>query len=82
MISETAGQAMQIRSGIETCKNAMSSDWRGIIDRIVYDLDAAGDTLGVEVVKGILWESWTVLPDKSSMDASLAGRVRQAGEGS
>jgi hypothetical protein len=71
---------MQIRSGIETCKTTYSSDRRGIVDRIIYDLDAAGDTLGVEVVKAILWELWTRFPDKPGMDARLAGRVNQAGE--
>lgn len=80
MISETAMQALQVRSGIETCKFNTSADWKTIIDRIIYDLDAAGDAFGIEIVNGILREAWAGLSDRPGMDARLAGRVSQASE--
>lgn len=81
MISETAMQAIQIRSGLETCKFLQSSDWRGVIDRVIYDLDAAGDTVGTEIVRGILWEVWTTFPDRPDAHDALARRIRREGGG-
>jgi hypothetical protein len=78
MLSNTAMKAAQIRMGIETCKDVSSSNWRTIIDRIIYDLDESGNTAGVAAVRSILAEAWEGLPDRPEMKGFLAGQVEDA----
>lgn len=78
MLSNTAAKAVQVRSGIETCKMASSSNWRAIIDRIIWDLDEAGNAAGVATVREILAEAWNGLPDKQEMTGFLTEYVQDA----
>jgi len=78
MLSNTAMKAIQIRAGIETCKSTVPSNWRAIIDRIIYDLDEAGNTAGVATVRSILAEAWNGLPNHTEMKGFLREQVQDA----
>jgi hypothetical protein len=78
MLSNTAMKAVQIRAGIETCKQHCPSNWRAIIDRIIWDLDESGNTAGVAAVRSILAEAWHGLPDNREMKGFLTEQVQDA----
>jgi hypothetical protein len=80
VISNTAGKAMQIRAGLQACKFADAETKWSIIDRIIYDLDEAGNRAGVATVREILWELWQKLPDRHpEMAGFLDEHVAEAG---
>lgn len=78
MISETAMKALQVRSGIETCKVVDEAGKWTIIDRIIYDLDEAGNAEGVETVRLVLRDAWERFPDKPEMKGFLGRQVAPA----
>ena len=64
-VSDEAGKALTLIQGIDVCKQADADFWRGMVARIVYDLD---DEPGAERmmvrVRELLGRMWDELPDK------------------
>lgn len=64
MISDEAGRAMSVISGIDACKQVEPGFWLSCVNRIVLDLDEAGHQDRVREIRAMLFEVWKTLPDK------------------
>lgn len=62
MISEDAGAAMTLVSGIRNCKQYDEDFWPNVISRIIIDLDEHGQEFAVGYVLGLLGGQWDQLP--------------------
>lgn len=78
MIGEQAGRALDLISGIETCKAVDPGFWQGVATRIVMDLDERGEQENVRVIADMLADVWNRLEDKR--EAALADRMRAQAE--
>jgi hypothetical protein len=67
VISEEAGRAMSVISGIGFCKEVEPDFWVNCVSRIVWDLDEAGHQDRVREIREMLYQAWKVLPDKASV---------------
>jgi hypothetical protein len=67
MISEEAGRAMSVISGIDFYKQVEPGFWMGCVTRIVLDLDEAGHQDRVREIGETIYRLWQVLPDKAGM---------------
>jgi hypothetical protein len=76
VISDEAARALGLISGIDLCKQADADFWRGMVTRIVVDLD---DEPGAERMmvrtRELLAEMWRELEDKP-----LTGTARETTE--
>ncbi len=72
MISEQAGRALTLISGIETCKAVDPGFWQSVATRIVMDLDERDEQESVRVVADMLAYVWNRLEDKGEA-ATAAG---------
>jgi hypothetical protein len=64
VISEEAGRAMSVISGIDACKQIEPDFWLNCVNRIVKDLDEAGHQDRVREIRAMLYGVWRTLPDK------------------
>lgn len=64
MIGAEAGRALDLIQGIEVCRETGPEFWKGIVTRIVYDLDETGAHKQVAVIRHLLWNMWIPLPEK------------------
>jgi hypothetical protein len=64
VISEEAGRAMSVISGIDFCKSVEQTFWLNCVNRIVLDLDEAGHQDRIREIRAMLYQIWQVLPDK------------------
>jgi hypothetical protein len=65
MISDEAARALGLISGIDLCKQADADFWRGMVARIVVDLDEVAAEREVIRIRELLAEMWRKLPDKA-----------------
>ena len=67
MISDDAARALDLISGIDLCKQDDADFWRGMVTRIVVDLDEEPGAERMMVrVRELLAEMWRKLEDKPS----------------
>jgi hypothetical protein len=65
VISDEAARALGLISGIDLCKQADADFWRGMVTRIVVDLDEEpGAEREMVRVRELLADMWRKLPDK------------------
>jgi hypothetical protein len=65
VIGEPAGRAMDLIQGINACKRADAAFWRGIVTRIVCDLDEVADERAATSIADLRAEMWDKLEDRS-----------------
>jgi hypothetical protein len=75
VIGKPAGRAMDLIQGINVCKRTDAAFWRGIVTRIVWDLDEVADERAVTRIADLLAEMWDKLEDRSPR-AKLEGALR------
>lgn len=69
MISDEAARTLGLISGIDLCKQADADFWRGMVTRIVVDLDEVAAEREVIRIRELLAEMWRQLPDKPEVIA-------------
>jgi hypothetical protein len=63
MISDAAGRALQLISGIELCRETTPSFWQQMATRIVMDLDESGAD-HIPPIADLLAQMWDTLPER------------------
>lgn len=64
MISARAGQALSLLASLETCRQTDVDFWKGVVARIVYDMDEVADERGLCTIVDLLSDMWNKLPPK------------------
>ncbi len=62
MIGPQAGRAFEFMRGIEIWRETGEQFWRGMVVRIIMDLDMAGAHDRVEVIADLMAQMWDELP--------------------
>jgi hypothetical protein len=66
MISDEAGRALSLISGIGLVKDASAFSWRSALARLVLELDEAGNSDGVALAGPVLERLRDSLPDAAA----------------
>jgi hypothetical protein len=78
VIGDQAAKAMTLINGIDTCKQTEPGFWKGMFTRAVVELDQAGNSDGLRVMRELLWELWERLDDKA--EPAPPGKCDRCGE--